>query len=664
MSLILGFDAGGTFTDSVVFNSVSKKIISEGKSLTTNTDLSKGIKDSIEISLNKISFDDQKNIKLVVLSSTLATNSVVNSTGCRVGLILVGFDQSILKNKILFDSCNNGQIILISGGHDAEGNEKENLSFSRLKDFLKDSKIESIAIASQFSTRNPEHENKIRDYLRKNSSLPITCSHELSYELNGPKRAVTCVLNASLTHIIDNLINDIEKILIEKKIYSKLMVVKGDGSLINTATARFRPIDTTMSGPAASSIGAVWLTEKKNAFIVDIGGTTTDISMIKSGYPTVSKKGAKIGKWDTMVEALSISTIGLGGDSQVSFGIKQNESLSLGPKRHVPLCIKAQEHPIIIEYLKKQSNFPIYNLSDGLFVWKKKIKKSPDWLSKIEKTTLERLFDNKPLPLSDIAPNQSSLGSIDRLINYNLVEVSGFTPTDAAHVLGLYDKFSKEASLLGAMIISKQKNSTGKFISSSKEELSEMVLKSLFQQSSVAIFDFALDEQFNDQEKKAFLENKVFKETIFSDNSDLVKISFKTKIPIISIGASAGSYYPNIAKLMKTKNITPTNFNVAGAVGAAVGSIKQTIKILITKGQDEKYKVHYPSKVESYQSIENAIKYAKIEAKSLANQKCLLNGAVGLKTKVNVKKKEFQISNNKKIFLECNIIATSYGNII
>ena len=285
-------------------------------------------------------------------------------------------------------------------------------------------------------------------------------------------------------------------------------------------------------------------------------------------------------------------------------------------------------------------------------------------MSKIETTTLERLFDNKPLPLSDIAPNQSSLGSIDRLINYNLVEVSGFTPTDAAHILGLYDKFSKEASTLGAMIISKQKNSTGKFISSSKEELSEMVLKSLFQQSSVAIFDFALNEQFNDKEKKAFLENRVFKETIFSDNSDLVKISFKTKMPIISIGASAGSYYPNIAKLLNTKNITPKNFSVAGAVGAAVGSIKQTIKILITKGQDEKYKVHCPSKVESYQSIKKAINYAKKEAKSIANQKCLLNGAVDLKTKVNVFKKEFKISNNRKIFLECNIIATSYGNII
>ena len=100
MSLILSFDAGGTFTDSVIFNTVTKQIISEGKALTTNYDLSKGIKDSIEISLEKLSFHDQKNIKLVAISSTLATNSVVNSTGCRVGLILVGFDNSILENKI------------------------------------------------------------------------------------------------------------------------------------------------------------------------------------------------------------------------------------------------------------------------------------------------------------------------------------------------------------------------------------------------------------------------------------------------------------------------------------------------------------------------------------------------------------------------------------
>ena len=141
---------------------------------------------------------------------------------------------------------------------------------------------------------------------------------------NGPKRAITCALNASLTHIISDLLNNIELILKEKKIKSKIMVVKGDGSLIDSKTARYRPIDTTMSGPAASCIGAAWLTGKKDAIIVDIGGTSTDISLLNSGYPEVSKQGARIGVWETMVEAISISTQGLGGDSEILFEEKNS----------------------------------------------------------------------------------------------------------------------------------------------------------------------------------------------------------------------------------------------------------------------------------------------------------------------------------------------------
>ena len=72
-------------------------------------------------------------------------------------------------------------------------------------------KIESIAITSQFSTRNPDHENMIKEYIRKKVQLPITCSHDLTFNLNGPKRAITCVLNASLANIIDRLIRMSEK---------------------------------------------------------------------------------------------------------------------------------------------------------------------------------------------------------------------------------------------------------------------------------------------------------------------------------------------------------------------------------------------------------------------------------------------------------------------
>ena len=149
MSLILGFDAGGTFTDSVVFNTETKKIISSGKALTTNFDLSQGIKKSLNVTLKDLPIRDKKNIKQIIVSSTLATNSLINSNGCRVGLILIGFDKSIFENQPLVDACNNGNICLIKGGHDAEGNEKEKLDFKSIKKFIEVNKINLRALQLQ-----------------------------------------------------------------------------------------------------------------------------------------------------------------------------------------------------------------------------------------------------------------------------------------------------------------------------------------------------------------------------------------------------------------------------------------------------------------------------------------------------------------------------------
>ena len=667
MSLIIGFDAGGTFTDSVVFNTETKKIISSGKALTTNFDLSEGIKNSLNVTLKDQSIINKKNIKKIIVSSTLATNSLINSNGCRVGLILIGFDKSILENQLLIDACNNGNICLIKGGHDAEGNEKEKIDFISIKKFIEDNKnkFESIAITSQFSTRNPDHENKAKEFLiNKNKiNLPITCSHELSYELNGPKRAITCTLNASLTHIISDLLDSIELILKEKKITAKLMVVKGDGSLIDSKTARYRPIDTTMSGPAASCIGAAWLTGKKDAIIVDIGGTTSDISFLNSGYPEVSKQGARIGVWDTMVEAISISTQGLGGDSEITFEERNsNLEISLGPKRVVPISILAERFPLVLNILKKQSKFPFYSHTDCIFVWKKNISENLNWLSKIERITFEKLQINKVSSLSEVAPNQASYGAIFRLIKYNLIGISSFTPTDAVHVLGIFNGFNTKAANLGAQIISKRKSKSGEIIFNSKEQFAKKVLDKLFEQSAISIFDFATKKIFNNSNNN-FLKNNLFCKYVFEQKEKLAKINLKLNTPIISIGASAKSYYPKIASLLNTKNIIPENFQVAGAIGAAVGSIKQTVKILITKDQNEKYRVHFPSKVKTYNKIEKAINDAKLEGNFLSREKCTLNGATKTRTTTKIQKKEINLDNNKRVFLEYNIISTTTGKI-
>ncbi len=95
------------------------------------------------------------------------------------------------------------------------------------------------------------------------------------------------------------------------------MVVRGDGALIGAAQVRERPIETILSGPAASVVGARWLTGARNALVSDIGGTTTDVALLKDGLPEIDPQGALVGGYRTMVEAVAMRTTGLGGDSQV-----------------------------------------------------------------------------------------------------------------------------------------------------------------------------------------------------------------------------------------------------------------------------------------------------------------------------------------------------------
>ena len=667
MTYVLGLDAGGTYTDAVIYNSSKNKVVASGKSLTTNNNLAIGL----DKSLKKALLDTKKNIKtkisLVVLSSTLATNSVVNSTGGKVCLILIGFDKSILLNSDLIKAVSNGRIILIEGGHKADGSVNAPLDISELDKLIKNGfdEGESIAITSQFSVRNPNHELVARKYIRSKLSIPITCSHELTSNLNGPKRALTCLLNAGLTSIIDQLLSDLETMLKENELTCKLMVVKGDGSLINTNTARLKPVETIMSGPAASSVGAVWLSGIDDAIIVDIGGTTTDISLIRSGAPSISTEGSIIGGWKTMVESLSINTLGLGGDSEILVSNdKHNNIIKLGSRRIIPLSILATEKLEIIGYLKEQSKFSIVADTDGKFVWLKNNRPPPKWMSKLEVRIWEKLNFNKPLPISLICPNQSSLGALNRLINYNFVSIAGLTPTDAVHVLSIFEDFNSEAAKLGATIFAKQKTLSGEIISLNHTTLSKTIIQNLILQSADAILDFSLKQDYNNLDSMRLGKNPILKNILNGNKGKIAKISIDLGLPIVSLGASAKTYYPKVASKLNTKCIIPKYFSVAGAVGAAIGSVKQRVKILITKTEEEIFKLHGPFPLISFNNINAAIKKAESLAKIIAHEKCSAAGAneidIDLKRIDNV----ISLGNNKILFIEATIIATATGNTI
>ena len=196
--------------------------------------------------------------------------------------------------------------------------------------------VSGFAVCAYFAVRNPAHEIAARDLIREKTGLPVTASHELSAKLGGPRRALTTLLNARLISMIDRLVAATEGFLEQRGIAAPLMVVRGDGALVSAAFARQRPIETILSGPAASLVGARHMTGLDEAVVSDIGGTTTDVAVLDKGRPRLDPEGATVGGFRTMVEAVAMRTFGLGGDSEVALedgGLIAEDPARAAPRR-------------------------------------------------------------------------------------------------------------------------------------------------------------------------------------------------------------------------------------------------------------------------------------------------------------------------------------------
>ncbi|MDE1993785.1 MAG: hydantoinase/oxoprolinase family protein, partial [Rhizobiaceae bacterium] len=275
---LLGIDTGGTYTDAVLFHEIDG-VVAKAKALTTRYDLAIGIAGAVDAVIAKANVPVSA-IGLVSLSTTLATNALVEGQGGRAGLVMIGFGPDDLKRDGLAEALGGDPVLFISGGHDVHGSENP-LDLAALEEALPAlaGTVSSFAIAGYFAVRNPAHEIRVRDHIRALSHLPVTCSHELSSKLGGPRRALTTLLNARLVSMIDRLVGACESFLAARGIAAPMMVVRGDGALISAAEAKLRPIETILSGPAASLVGARYLTGLDEAVVSDIGGTTTDVAV-------------------------------------------------------------------------------------------------------------------------------------------------------------------------------------------------------------------------------------------------------------------------------------------------------------------------------------------------------------------------------------------------
>ncbi|MGH6927500.1 MAG: hydantoinase/oxoprolinase family protein, partial [Dongiaceae bacterium] len=442
---LLGFDTGGTYTDAVLFDPAAGAVVAAAKALTTKQDLSIGLRGAMDAVLRSHADD----IALVSLSTTLATNAIVEGQGSPICLLLLGYEPSALDRADLRRALGHDPVCFIAGGHSATGDEQAPLDLASLEAAIErhGASVAAFAVSGFFSVRNPAHEIAARDLIRRLTDRPVTCGHELTSRLDAPRRALTAALNARLIPQLQQLIRAVEGLLHEKGIRAPLMVVKGDGSLVSADFALTRPVETILSGPAASVVGAKHLAGEDDCLVADMGGTTTDIALLTGGLPVLDREGATVAGWRTMVEAVAVHTYGLGGDSEVH---RDGDGLAVGPRRLVPLSLLCHQHPRMLEVLRGQLQAERLEPGSGRFALRNRsLDTGGAGLSQSQARVWAALADG-PVPMSQLAGGYAAARAVERLADRGLVVLSGLTPSDAAHVLGQHREWSIEAARLGA----------------------------------------------------------------------------------------------------------------------------------------------------------------------------------------------------------------------
>jgi len=581
-ALVLGIDTGGTYTDGILLEYYSRKVLAAHKSLTTRRDLSIGIDNVIQ----EIHIEDPSAVQMVSVSTTLATNAIAEGKSRRVALFLIGYDPELIASFKMERRFATAHYHYFAGGHNLYGQEKEPLDLPGILAKVGQVKedVDALAVSSYFSPLNPEHEQRCQQAIAGVCDLPIVLGHQLSTKLGSVERATTAALNAALLAVLRDFVVAVRRAMEHRQIEAPLMVVRGDGTLMSDEIAARTPVETIHSGPAASAIGGRFLSERDNALIVDVGGTTTDFAIIEDGRVTVSEEGATVSDYKTAVKAADLFSIALGGDSQISHG--KDNTVVLGPQRVVPIAYLAQRYTAVAQALYALSQATRSRLNaDGIEFWYllREAATAPANCTEQENALIEFLAAG-PQPLPAILDHLKLYSKVqigtDHLDRMELIGRSGLTPTDLLHVEGEYSVWDAEAATRAVNIFSR-------CVGRDPKALITHVRKKMTEAIAHAIVTFLSGKRLSlgpevpkDDIAKWFFQN------CLSGTHPYLETRFRLRQPIIGIGAPAGIFLQEVADIFHTDLILPSYHEVANAIGAVAGSVMVSEEILVYPRMD------------------------------------------------------------------------------
>ncbi|MBI9107504.1 MAG: DUF1638 domain-containing protein [Spirochaetales bacterium] len=558
----LGIDAGGTYTDAVIYDFKSKKVLSKAKAPTTKWNFTIGITEA----LGKLPAEQLSMVSITVVSTTLATNAIVEGRGRKTGLLLMPLGN-VAEKQLLHSPCRIVGGRLSIGGEELEPVSEEEIRRAA-RDFIDANAIEAFAVSGYGSTINPVHELQIKRIIEDETGLGVCCGHELSDTLNFFVRANTAVLNAGIIPLIEQFIQELEKALDDLDVEGSLMIVRGDGSLMSRAKAVSHPIETTLSGPAASIAGARFLSGLNDAVIIDVGGTTSDIGLISGGKIRLASEGARVGRWHTHVKAVDMSTLGAGGDSRI---LIENHELKAGPRRAVPFAQlpghEGWETAVsFIEQLHTDYFYSTASMEILALTGRKAGRPLTGGESRIVSLLKQRPYSLKELA-SVLAGGLWNILEVSDLEHSAIVQRFSLTPTDLFTASGLTTLWPAELPLrilrLYAVIWGEEMD---EFSNEVLETISDNLLQTLVLQE--------LDVPGEDSARVTAA--PAFKSLLRNIKEGGRALSFTPSIntPLVGVGAAAGWLLEKTARLLGAELVLPEYGDVANAVGAVCSMVR------------------------------------------------------------------------------------------
>ena len=649
MRIGIGIDTGGTCTDAVAYDYDTQTFLAKGKSLTTRENLSIGIAEALDM----LPQEYIRDALLVSLSTTLATNACLEDKGGRAKLMIFGLTDELISrfNAEIKYGLKSGYVRCVDTSGSADGLLVTEPDWDEvLKEhgaWLRDA--DAISAAELYSMNNGAPcESRIKSIAEDNFGLPCVCASEFTNELDVLVRGATAMLNARMFPIVQEFVEAAISDFRRRRCNAPVMVVRSDGSMMSSDLSRSRPVETILSGPAASVLAGKTSCNEQDYIIVDMGGTTTDISVVRGGRPVMATEGIQLGGWKTAIKGVLVSPFALGGDSTIRL---KDGKPQLFARRATPMCVAASRWPEIKSMLstlmlsKHVNRFPLHEIFYLVREPAEQKSYSSDELALIEllrqgPCILDKLQEKAGIDLYHF--------NGERLEAEGIVMRCGLTPTDFMHLRGDYVHYDAEASRLAAMymLFSMKRVRTDEELEKLIGEVYDMVegrmyenlLRVMLARQYPAMFKNGVDTQMDYLIRQAWSNRGTEADGTavsvgVAGGTQFLRHVFGTSAALVGIGAPTHVFLPEVAKALGTDCILPENAEVANALGALMADIDVVSRVEISQRLASNgamyYIAHAPTGSKRFDNLGDAIEMAKSASAEAAVREARSRGAAG-----------------------------------